>query len=750
MLNPVEDTYLDRTQPDKNFGREPALLIGNGKVILLRFPHLAWTNTHGKKVAKARIILTSSRPNTIGSFSISRLTTKWYEGTGRTIRFDRPDPTNIPWGEATWNHSLTGRGGQKWDSGGANGIADRVTIGNATTKVEGDSYIIEGIEEAVQYQINVPHENFGFKIESAAEGSFFSGEFTEQRPRLEIEWEQIPLNGPDIAIASLEPDLPTGDWPKDGAAITWKCAIKNIGTAAAPITNLTWRLPDGSTAASTITEPIEPGQAKVVSQVIPWKNDHTDHRKLWVTVDARSAQDIQTANNSLTVPMNALAVAIEADSSVHEQLKPLMEGGEPMLFFQNLISEFNGKVLPFSRSIRYPAGSTETLRLVMNPEMADIRVQLTAETAATRTDILRAIGRALTPLTQASVIPLVPGQIDPLQPLPIGWIPDTRDDGLRISGLELPPFGWTPRREEQAPLWDNGLLSRIEVAFLENNLANRGQNRKINWNAIESGLLVTALDPAGNALEGATVTAHKVVNGKPDQNPMATDRVMRSGVCYLMPDAKSGSRNGKFFDNIAPDASNAWLVIRATVAGESQDVWVPAWQLLDWHVRGNNSSPALELRFRLSNEAIDRNQDFAKDKVVVDSAGRFPAELAALTDNDPTTTIELFPGQWLEIDITRDRVIASVEFDFIGEPLNQFEVLVYNTSQDHTRARRWLKEEFGARITRIYGKSSSNGSTISFPAKSTTARYIRLVNQGESAVKIGTMRVFGIIPRIGG
>ena len=50
------DTFIDRQRPDGNFGRDPTLLAGNGRVILLRFPELNVSGRLG--VANATVSLT--------------------------------------------------------------------------------------------------------------------------------------------------------------------------------------------------------------------------------------------------------------------------------------------------------------------------------------------------------------------------------------------------------------------------------------------------------------------------------------------------------------------------------------------------------------------------------------------------------------------------------------------------------------------------------------------------------------------
>ena len=155
--------------------------------------------------------------------------------------------------------------------------------------------------------------------------------------------------------------------------------------------------------------------------------------------------------------------------------------------------------------------------------------------------------------------------------------------------------------------------------------------------------------------------------------------------------------------------------------------------------------PSVEVRFSLPSDPLDLKEDLARDKLVVDSAGRFPAELIALVDGDPATTLDLFPEQWLEIDLGRDRLFGGIEFDVLASaPLAQYEMSFYKTSQRPEIAQVWFREADGARFFRKYGVKNGNRLTGTVFAETVQGRYIRIVNRGAQKATLTGLRILPI------
>lgn len=730
-LNPVADTFIDPATADVNYGREPALVLGSRRAILIAFPQLAWEAYEGKKVKSAQLVFTFSRGSANLPFTISELKTPWGEGEGRSLRFDRPDPKVIPYGGATWRNAKQGKDGTKWQTDGALGASDIAPLTGIEALSSTNNLTLTGLGPAVQGMIDRPGQSFGLRIESPSDVAFQSGEYSKDRPRLEIVWEEAAPTGPDLALITLNPQFEAGKSPRNGELTTYNAIVKNVGSAAVPSARLEWTDPAGSRSSIDVPGAIAPNSTKTVRFQATFRGETSDPRKHLTRANVISDSDVNLGNNHLVHYSTGLTVAVEATPEQLEALRSITPAGDVALLFQKTAARFNNYILPYSRFVRNPEGIFERINITLNPSEADIRVTL-PETAITAESFEQAIARSLVPLTEAYAFPPQGNVPWDTQTLSLGWLPDTRDDGMRIPGLELPSFGFAVEAQGP-PLFTNGLISRQEAWALQTLIGKRGKDRKFPWPTFDQGMLIRANGLTGEQLMGTVIGIFKAN----ETQPIAVANSGTSGFVYF----SANMFKTPPFKDLATSPENAWYRVEATNGYETATAWLPAWQVLDWYTRGNSSISNFEMRFALPSRGIDRTQDLAAGKLVIDSADRFPAQLNALVDGNRETAVELFPGQWIEVDLGRDRSFAQVEIDVAAGELNEFDILVYGTSQTAAGAIKWASINEGNYIGRVYGGKQESGVRIPISGLSRQARYLRIVSRSLSKATLSGLVV---------
>ncbi len=727
-LNPVNDTFIDSARANENFGREPSLVLGPGKAILINFPQTRWAGLDGRRVESAELVLVFSRPAANLGLSVSMLKNPWGEGGGRSLRFDRPDPSVTPWGGATWKHAIQGPGGVSWQTDGAAGASDATALEGIDAVAEGRNLKITGLGPAVQAMIDRPDQNHGLRIESPADVAFFSGEFTAERPQLNITFAQPESEpvGSDLIALSLTP--PSG--AKNGNPGEYTLLIKNIGAAEASGGRVEWTDPAGTRTSIDLPSSIAAGQTATVRLPATYREEPTDPRRFTASALIVQDGDINPGNNSIRAYSGGLKVAFEADASTLEQIREISPFREPMILFRHTVEKFNHYVLPHSRFIGNPDGIHERLNLVADVSEADIRVDLSGLGKPSAIDLEFLLARSLVSIDPAVVTPPEGVEVPwDNRRHALGWFPDTRDDGLRIPGLELPLFGFASDTSS-VPLFANGLISRQEAFAINRNIGKRGDARQFPWDIMEQGLLIRAVGLTGNLLDKTAIGIFKPGSSQ----PIAVGDTGGTGMVYFGP----SQLPEPLFTEITRMPQNAWLRIEATNGLDSASAWLPAYQALDWFVRGNRGLMSVELRFPIATKGADRTQDLAANKVVADSSGRYPAELTPLVDGNVETAVDLFPSQWVEIDLARDRTIGLVEIHVGGGSLDQFDILFYGTSQTAESASRWASVNDGNTILNTYGK----GLFLPIAAPARSARYVRIVNRGKEKATLTGIHIY--------
>lgn len=737
-LPPVLDAVIDRQAVDANLGREPINQVGDGKVLLVSFPHLAYTEFPSEKVASARLVLTLVRDSQFEVTSVGRVRRAWSEGPGRSTRFDQREPGKVPTpkGQVTWNHARAGDGGERWTQAGAGAPQDAELMEGITTRRDGDQLIIEGVGPAVQRMIDDPTQNYGFRLAFTGNASFYSGEFTKERPKLEIEWGEAAAEGADIALVAAEP------LTQASGSTTWKVTVINLGTETAQGLDVGWKVAADDERPQRIDMAVEPGQTVTFESSLPLSGTRNDPRWNTVAVKVRAVNgDVNAGNGAGQFFPMGLRVFIDGDEVGHDALSDA--GGSQTV--ARVIEQMNLHVLPFSRYQFAPEGAWERVILVTDASRADVTVRLDGmervDIEDREHDLLRRVARALTPLSEAFVHPPVglPG-VDARPGHQVGWLPDTRDEAYRLSSLPLPVLNYQPRIPDTTPTWWSGLLSRSEVGMLQFNLGKRGADRLAALDQIPLGTVIRCFDGLGVPLTGATVEIFQLDGGEMASEPLLKADTKSSGLVYLVPqDAASGLKNP--FGTLARDGSNAWLMIRASREGETAVAWLPVWSLWDWGYRANLQVATVELRFMLPSGPLDRTQDLAAGKLTGGSSPLTPAQTATLVDGDLSTGVVLPLDGWVEVDLGRDRSFGELQLTCTGEFLSQFFVATYKTGQEASQSQPWYVEGYGDYQASAFGKVEGDAVTVSYRAPGTQSRYVRILNTSGKAARITDIKL---------
>ncbi len=727
-LAPVLDTYIDPAAPNENYGREPSLVLGSNRAILIDFPELTWSRYSGRRVQSAKMIFTLSRGANNIPLTISLIKKRWMEGEGRSLRFDRPDPANLPWGGASWNFAQQGKDGFKWASGGGKGAGDTAPVEGLTAEVVDRELIISGLGPTIQNRLNNPWSNYGFRIETNADAAFFSGEWSNERPRLEIQWEDASPAGPDLALMTIAKSAESGQY---------RAIIKNIGSESIASATLEVSSKGSDSQPVTVAGPIEPGATKSVTFSTAIREDLSDPRKVVIQAHLVATGDLNLGNNNLDFYPAGRTIAFEATDETLEALKAISPSSDAIMLYQTVLAKVNNFAMPFSRFLKSPEGIKMRFNLALDPATADYRVNLNNLKEFNTDSLTRITIQSIVPLSEAWRNP--PSDAAPWPKalnLNLSWLPDTRDDGLRLSGLELPALGFE-NTSNPIPLWENGLVSRVEAAFLQSQVGKAKPTNEFLWSLIKPGVLIKIVGANGEDLKNTEVSLYR-----PGTNsPIATGNSSNGAIVFISGDQIQG---GKLFPSPATNGADGWLLAKATRSGASATSWLPAWQILDWSIRGNDSIPNVELRFNMPSQALDSSQNLAKERIVTDSAGRFPAQLATLVDEQVGTGLELLPKQWVEIDLGRDRMIGEIDLALTAKEYPNLEIFGYGTSQNANAAIRWVGLSNLAQLANIYG--IEDGTTITIPIIHTAMqmRYVRIINRGETAAQIGDIKVIPV------
>lgn len=689
VKGPVEDTYIVQAQGDANFGRDLILVGGPGRAVFVRDATLGMT---GGRCESASLVMRVLQGD--GQVkSISRVLVPWGEGKGRR-NLDLLPPEMV--GSITWKSSRAGESRWEEPGGGARKESEPVE-GWKATATNGELRI-EGLGPAVQKMIERGDRNYGFRIEFVNEVSLVSSEHLTDGPRFEVKTAPAPASGADLEIMEISTSEGAKSWPSDGTMVTWTAKVRNSGDQPSTASTIEWSL-NGARVSTADLAAIQPNQTASVEVKIPWKSNHKDHRQNQISAAVLAGSPDKTpANDWLSVGMNAVPVS-----------------GSPNV--KAVIDTLNRHVLPQSRFSFAPEGVLERFRYVSSSDQAQINV--TEEGSAASEIIGKMAGLPKEMLVQ-------PNGIGGAHTA-FGITMDTRDDSLSIPGIPLPEYGWVDRFADQFPMPESGLLGKTEAALLNNMLGKIGAERKPLSFALPSSIIFRCFTATGTPLAAADFVISAInADGTPGKQ-LYKGKTMDTGAVFYS--AKSAGRDN-IFDPIEPGSKSGFLLIEATKNGQKEQKYLPWTLLFEDGQRGKSPAASIEMRFQISDGAVDQENDSALGRPVEDGLSRFPAVLNSVVDGKLDTGVDMPKSgapYWIEVDLGRDKMIGEVELTFKGDPFAQFSIVITKTGQTPDSGTPWIKEGNGLFRAAMSQQGTDGLVRLKYRGATSLGRYIRIV-----------------------
>ncbi len=730
-LTLAADTYVDRKVENGNAGREPLLIGGIDKAILVRYPELGLNVGAGKRVKSARLVFTVARPGTPQIASVGRLLRPWNEGG---FRMDQFGATNAPKseGSATWKSAGYG----EWERDGAAGRNDAEPVSNVLGGSQPETYVLSGLEAAVQAMIDRPTENFGLRLAFSNSVAFFSADSVGSGPILELEFEDKAPSNVDLQVVACYPlEIDLANPPQNGAAVKWRADVRNLGSVAATGLKVTIAEEGAEAVAQAVDLDIPPSPGmRQFEFSAKWRRSINDPARGSFTfrIDCDNGE-ANLSNNGVRVFQSGM---------------PLLVSNAPEEDVLSAVFDLNERVFPFSKFGAWPTGCVERVFAIKFPTSA-------AKTVSVEGSVARSILKALTSLPDSLLRPYATDapKVDGLTSAiwmsdvgQVGLLPDTRDDVLIPRALAVPGRSTSPGGFAEIPMMERRLLSRAEVTILN---AMIGKDRALPWDMTSSAVFFRVFTGEGPPPAGTKLDVYQLIGGAFGSQPVFSATLGADGAALMTgrPSTTIGKPNP--FGDVSKDGSNGWL-LAVVRSGEMADtVWVPVWQLWEEYARGNQAAAFVELRVQLLNVDIDRSINLAQGRLASDAKGRFPAELAVLTDGKNETSLVLGEegqGYWIDIDLGRDRSLAEVSLVFDGPVWRQFRIVTYKTAQSPSEAVVWSEESNGPGNPKI-GKTEDGKTVLSYMARPVRSRYLRIVPISREAVRLAEIRV---VPSSGG
>jgi len=611
---------------------------------------------------------------------------------------------------------------------------DASPVTGVTLVVKDRTVTVVGLGNVVKEMANDPLHNYGFRVEFESKSTFYSSEGYGHGPKLSVAMKPIQRTGAQLSVLSLEPK---GD---PGKPSGWTAKVQNVGDAVATGVNAVWSIRGERKGTTNTQQALAPGDTAQIEWGVSTAAEKASPDVAPLSIEVMPGGTGGTSNpqSQLSVPITGLAIRLELDAETRT-LIDAVRGTEPMeRYLHRLVSFVNSGVLAQSRTTFSPEGCRERFRLVTGDSPA-IPIVLSLKQADQSSLFMSAAKQIIRAVSPYKGMWATPPDSNLTDSNAIGWLPDTRDDSLWPFALMLPNFPWAEPKPLQSLLPARGLLSRAEVASLNELVGIPASDRATYVPAIPTAAILSFADMGGNPLAGAAIEAFPTIAGKLSSEPVFKGLTTAGGKIFL-----SGQDGKGVFGGLQPDGSNAWLLLRITRDFVTETAWFPAWNLATERARGNANVPTVEVRVMMPSGTIKSDEDLAQNKTVSDSLERFPAELAAVVDNNPITALEVKGGTkpyWLEIDLGRDRLVGAVEIETQGSPLEKFEITTIKTGQKPIDAQVWVKEVAGTLRMQQRGIESDANNVLVYTATAVRSRYLRINVVTGSPTKIAAIRV---------
>ncbi len=611
-----------------------------------------------------------------------------------------------------------------------------------------------------------------------ADGPDLSVAVIERTPEYERYGPPAPLAAEQDGVPVYLPGPPANasakHWPADGEEVTYRARIRNLGNRAVERFTVRWSIRERPGSAVEVAQAVAPGEEASVSVKTSFRATHDDHRTQPVSVEVTAHGDANQANDSLEIHECALNVAVVVAESAAERIRSLSNwiGSKSIEdWAQSQLRFLNDCAFPQSRFSFARDGVLQRIRIQRIVVVPDSRFSEEARLARANLaydaaialgpefrpnvrdadrEFFRAIFRALgmsieageqSRAASADGVGLALARRDAFPGL-MGY-GDTRNDSQVLPQTWMLSEPWADPILDLIPKEHTDLLSATEVGALNANLAHRA-GVPGDWLFDVPGLVfVSARDANGLALADANLeffqtagwqaTATAVFRGKTDANGtlLLAKRPTQAGDAFATITGHTLRPNP--FGRLDPAGANSTMLVRATWKGGVDWSALNAWQLVD-SSRRNPLGPALaQVRFNITDGEVDQGTNYALGRIVTDSASTLPAGLAPIVDGDPKTSAELpsKAGDWLEIDLGRDRVVAEVRlFGSQDSFWRKFDLMTYATGQAAAEAQIWRSEaDWGwtsfNRGDAVQGQAGFR--SVSYRAPSRRTRFLRIV-----------------------
>ncbi len=768
----VTDTALDSAQSETSFGGEYAMTGGTGRVILIKFGDLDRAVGSTRKVKHARLIFSYAGGDKPALNSISQVLVPWGEGpivTLNSLRFVAPQldssgkPVAIkappaPRWSATWKQRRAGE--IAWQEAGASGPGDVREIKGAKLEVINDhEFAIDGLDTTIQSMIDRWFDNHGFALKLDTQTEIASSQSSEGRPRLELELESEKQKIlPDLSVVRIER---SPDRPSDGQEVTYTAHVKNVGTVPSEGFSGIWFVHERSGSATEVNKTVMPGHAVTMTYSLTAKTNKSDHISdpIGLRITPRGT-DASASNDYCEIQQDAptLNFYISADAAASSSGNKAMEDR-----VQDQIRVLNDTEFAQSRFSFAPLGVLERVNVgavtvgdgavagELNASIKPDSVEVTGPPEyaplcdAIKASLMKRMGLVVRPYTTkvalAQAVQL-DGSGESRYPGIMGW-GDTQCDAALASALNLsyqavfnPIFeGIRPERTD--------LFSATTVALINRTLG--GNFKPELLTDLPKTVIIRAVDYNGGELKDTELSFFQSVNGMvPDAPPVFTATTATGGTVLISSrDAAGGQANpyGPLSD------LRTTFLVKASGNGCTEWAWLPAWELFDSASRGNKAAAVFELYFNLPSAPIDMDSNLAKNRIVTDSGNKLPAQLVPLVDGDLQTEVTLGSkaGDWVEIDLGRDRPIAEVRISFKGsDSWKRFDLITYATGQRVTDAFIWSREmDLDWSLANRSADEGNGVRSIAYRGAAQRFRFLRIINGVEgTAGKIAEVKVF--------
>jgi hypothetical protein len=719
-------------------------------------------------------------------------------GLGSLIGFRRsPEGKEVeekpPFGAATWKVNQYWDPPFSWQKPGALGDSDAVILPEVSCTQEGREVTVSGLENAIQSMVDCWYENYGFALLFNEKIHFASSDAPNGRPSLIIEYEE-KQDKPEahLSVTHIQSSWSRVDaWPSPREAITYTAYVKNTGKVSCQVLQGQWSYRGQVVKEVGIPFQLAPGAVAKFDFSLPFERNTSDARGGMIRFVVKAeASDGVSLWDALEVSQSAYPIGICMSESVFQAFdKAAKASGYRGVedWAQYVFRFWNETLLPQSRFSFAPEGCLHRVRLqgieitggestegVVAGAMSVWHVgkdgsSLDPEALARRYVVSKAgLRQTLRDIHLAMGFPDLyqvgsgnassedkssKGKLSegkgggyPVDKHPglMGW-GDTRDERSLPTLMSIQYEGWPDPLWEAFPLYPTDLYSATEVALLQTQLG-QGPLRDGLAKLLPELCFVKVLSAGGTPIPKAQLTLYRTRNGRPEDMPVASFCADAQGMVHLVPGNSHKKEGLQSFSGLVSSDSDGLFLVRATLGETSQSAWLKTWYFADSFARGNTRVAVVPLRFNMPAYAIDERMNLAKNKIVTDSVKSLPARLVALvTENNKRVVATCRKkGDWIEIDLGRDRAIGRVSFDFKGDQFwPKFDIQLYGTGQKPSEAIVWTSERNGQwavqnRSQQVSGDPEKR--TLHYFGSSAFGRYVRILLT-EDAPEVGLLNV---------